>query len=531
MVRNMKVALITLIILIILAIIAIIVIINDAASISEENVNKMIEDSVERKNEITPLSWENIKKRFYSNPLPVNNIGDPFVLKASDGKYYCYATSASDGYKVWLSDDLVNWQYAGMAFRREADSWAVSDFWAPEVVEYNGKYYMFFSAREENTKSLRIGAAVSDSPLGPFEDVLKRPLFDFGYAAIDASVFIDDDGKKYLYYSRDCSENIVNGVHESHIYGIELADDMLSVTGQPVLLTQPEQRWEKMSGDAWRWNEGPIVLKRGSIYYMFYSANCYADATYSVGYATSESPLGPFKKSEQNPILKSKLYPDMTKSEPLISGPGHNSFALSPDGKELFIVYHTHTNPSLGGGNRQMNIDRIGFRDDGTVYVNGPSLSPQILPSGLGGFYNAALEAKVSASSVKPGHKAESLVDGELGFTKASTDYDWVSNGETEGAWVCLEWDDERLIDTIVLFPSFSDDRRIDEGQLIIDDGNLINNVKFDLDAEKPGASVIIHFPEIKAKSVKFVVKKASEGVQEVGLSEIYVMGKALDEK
>ncbi len=114
MVRNMKVALITLIILIILAIIAIIVIINDAASISEENVNKMIEDSVERKNEITPLSWENIKKRFYSNPLPVNNIGDPFVLKASDGKYYCYATSASDGYKVWLSDDLANWQYAGM---------------------------------------------------------------------------------------------------------------------------------------------------------------------------------------------------------------------------------------------------------------------------------------------------------------------------------------------------------------------------------------------------------------------------------
>jgi hypothetical protein len=39
------------------------------------------------------------------------------------------------------------------------------------------------------------------------------------------------------------------------------------------------------------------------------------------------------------------------------------------------------------------------------------------------------------------------------------------------------------------------------------------------------------HFPEIKAKSVKFVVKKASEGVQEVGLSEIYVMGKTLDEK
>lgn len=520
MARSVRVA------LIILTVIATIVIIINTVSISEENVNKMVENGVERKNEIIPLDWENIRERFYSNPLPINNIGDPFILKASDGKYYCYATSASDGYKVWLSDDLVHWQDAGMAFKREVDSWAVSDFWAPEVIEYNDKYYMFFSAREADTKSLRIGVAVSDNPLGPFMDILKRPLFDFGYATIDASVFIDDDGKKYLYYSRDCSENIVNGVHESHIYGIELADDMLSVIGQPVLLTRPEQKWEEMSGDTWRWNEGPIVLKRGSIYYMFYSANCYANATYSVGYATSESPLGPFKKSKQNPILMSKLYPGIKKSAPLVSGPGHNSFAFSPDKKELFIVYHTHTDPSLGGGNRQMNIDRIGFRDDDTVYVNGPSLSPQILPSGVGEFYNAALEAKISASSVKPGYKVESLIDGELGFTKASMDYDWVSNGETEGAWISLEWDDERLIDTIVIFPSFSDKRMIDEGQLIINDNLLINNVKFVLDPEKPGASVIIHFPEIKAKSVKFIVEKVPEDVEEVGLSEIYVMGK-----
>lgn len=487
--------------------------------------------NMNNKKEIVPLGFDSIGDRLYSNPLPINNIGDPFVLKASDGKYYCYATSASDGYKVWLSNDLVHWQESGMAFKRDVNSWAINDFWAPEVIEYNGKYYMFFSARELKSNSLRIGMAIADNPLGPFKDPINRPLFDFGYATIDASPFIDDDGKKYLYYSRDCSENIVNGVHESHIYGIRLTDDMLSIIGQPVLLTRPEQKWEEMSGDTWRWNEGPIVLKRGTIYYMFYSANYYADATYSVGYATSESPLGPFKKSKQNPILMSKFYPDMKKSTPLVSGPGHNSFAFSPDRKELFIVYHTHTNPSLGGGNRQMNIDRIGFREDGTVYINGPTLSPQILPSGIEEFYNAALEAKISASSIKPGYTVESLADGELGFTKDSMDYDWVSNNETEGAWICLEWDEERLIDTIVLFPSFSDKRRIDEGRLIINDRILINDVKFEIDPEKPGASVIIHFKETKVKSVKFVVEKLPEGVQEVGLSEVHVMGKTSDEK
>ena len=120
---------------------------------------------------------------------------------------------------------------------------------------------MYYTAGWRKNDSLRIGIAVSDSPLGPFVDVLEEPLFDFGYAAIDAHVFIDDDDQKYLYYSRDCSENIVEGRHESHIYGIKLDDDMLSVSGQPILLTKPEQEWELKSGPKWRWNEGAFVLE------------------------------------------------------------------------------------------------------------------------------------------------------------------------------------------------------------------------------------------------------------------------------
>ncbi|KRQ87675.1 Extracellular exo-alpha-(1-_5)-L-arabinofuranosidase precursor [Caloramator mitchellensis] len=312
---------------------------------------------------------------YYKNPLTIKEIGDPFVLKDIDGKYYCYATSASDGFKVWISKDLVNWELFGYCFKADEDFWGYQDFWAPEVVFYNDKYYMFYTARWKKNDSLRIGVAISDKPYGPFKDMFNGPMFDFGFAAIDAHVFFDDDGRKFMYFSRDCSENIVEGRHESHLYGVELNDDLVSFKGDIVLLTKPEQDWELKSGPEWRWNEGPFMLKRNGIYYLMYSANFYASRDYSVGYATSKSPLGPFKKYEKNPVLFSN------KDE--ISGPGHHSITNSPDNKEMFIVYHTHTYPDNPSSNRQVCIDRIGFDDSGNIIVYGPTNTLQPYPSGV----------------------------------------------------------------------------------------------------------------------------------------------------
>ena len=309
----------------------------------------------------------------YQNPMPIKNIGDPFVLRALDGTYYCYATSAPDGFKAWSSDDLVHWMDIGYVYKRDEDSWGASDFWAPEVVLYYGKYFMHYSARWGKNQSLRIGVAVADSPSGPFSDVFNHPMFDFGYAAIDGHVLIDDDGHKYFYYSRDCSENIVDGRHESHLYVAELNVDLVSLTGEPLLITKPEQEWELRSGPEWLWNEGPFVLKHKGKYYLMYSANFYASRDYSVGYAVAESPVGPFIKATHNPVLFS------TDSE--ISGPGHNSVATSPDGSELFIIYHVHTDPQKPSADRQVCIDRMGFREDGSLYVNGPTHTPQDIPS------------------------------------------------------------------------------------------------------------------------------------------------------
>ena len=311
----------------------------------------------------------------YRNPLPIKNIGDPFVLRAQDGKYYCYATSAPDGIKAWTSDDLIHWTGIGYVYKRREESWGVADFWAPEVVFYDGKYLMHYSARWGKNESLRIGVAMADNPKGPFWDVFNHPMFDFGYAAIDGHVFLDEDGRKYFYYSRDCSENILDGHHESHLYVAELEDDLVSFKSEPRLITQPEQEWELRSGNEWRWNEGPFVLKNNGKYYLMYSANFYASRDYSVGYAISESPIGPFIKADHNPILFSP--------NEKISGPGHNSVTVSPDGKDLFIVYHIHTDPQKPSGDRQVCIDRMGFRKDGTLYVLGPTNSPQTAPSGV----------------------------------------------------------------------------------------------------------------------------------------------------
>ncbi len=307
----------------------------------------------------------------YQNPLPIKNIGDPFILRAQDGLYYCYATSAADGFKAWASPDLVHWQAIGYVYRRQSDSWGESDFWAPEVVFYRNKYFMHYSARWGKNQSLRMGVAIAESPRGPFVDISNRPMFDFGYAAIDGHVFFDEDGRKYFYYSRDCSENIVAERHESHLYVVELDDDLVSFRSEPILIAKPEQDWETCHSEEWRWNEGPFMLKHAGTYYLMYSANFYASREYAVGYALAENPTGPFRKAAHNPVLASSC--------PEISGPGHNSVTVAPDGKSLVIAYHIHTDPRQPSGDRQVCIDRMGFHPDGSLFVDGPSNTLQSL--------------------------------------------------------------------------------------------------------------------------------------------------------
>ena len=77
------------------------------------------------------------------NPLPIE-MGDPFLLHASDGKYYMYGTSLGNGFEAYVSDNLTDWQNVGQIYKGGGeDQWNVDCFWAPEVYERDDKYYMF----------------------------------------------------------------------------------------------------------------------------------------------------------------------------------------------------------------------------------------------------------------------------------------------------------------------------------------------------------------------------------------------------
>ena len=91
---------------------------------------------------------QQVKSIVHTNPLPVK-FGDPYVLLASDGIYYMYGTGggAVDGFSVYSSPDMVNWKAEGQVFRGNIPgSWGVANFWAPEVYERGGKFYMLYSA-------------------------------------------------------------------------------------------------------------------------------------------------------------------------------------------------------------------------------------------------------------------------------------------------------------------------------------------------------------------------------------------------
>ena len=397
---------------------------------TEKKVNELIDIANSR---------QNGADYFVSPYRQISHIGDPFVLyDEASGKYYMYCTGGK--FRCWSSDTFKSWTELGDAYTVTEKSFGTQNYWAPEVYKWNGAYYMVYSAARKVEGSLSstglrhsIGLAKADTPAGPFTDVYDHPLFAPDYSVIDASLLFDDDGKIYLYYARDCSENVVNGKKTSQVYGIELAADLSGTVGDPVLLATPTSAWELKSGGTF-WNEGPCVFKQNGIYYLLFTANYYASASYSVGYATASSPLGTYKKAAENPILIG----DGKKT----SGTGHCSVTRSPDGSEMYLVYHSHadvtqtTNPVA---NRTPCFDKLVVRPDGSLAVSGPSVYMQPIPSGANGLYKKYSGVKITSSYPTLNGSAENLLDGVV--TSKLGDADLYRFEVTADGCITLEFD------------------------------------------------------------------------------------------
>ena len=298
----------------------------------------------------------------YINPVQ-ENIADPAILK-DGGRYYVYATHSADhplmkrGIRLFSSQNLTQWQDHGFVIQEE-QSWGSSRFWAPDIIKKDGHYYLYYAT------DTRICVAKSNHPMGPFVEWKGSPI-EPESVRIDAHVFQDGD-QTYFYYVRFNQGN--------EIWGGELNDDMVTIKQETLrLMIRPDQPWERHQAAI---VEGPVILKHDGLYYLTYSGSHFESPHYAVGYATSKSPLGPWKKYAHNPVMKSTAY---------AHGTAHHCFTTSPDGKEHFILYHqhrdlTHTEP------RQMAIDRVQFvsQKEGPdlLEIHGPTNSPQPLPSGV----------------------------------------------------------------------------------------------------------------------------------------------------
>ena len=159
-----------------------------------------------------PLIVDNLSAR------TVAGYGDPAVLKTDEG-YILVATSndAPDAFPILRSHDLESWTHEGFVFPEgEAPGWTaqghrVGDYWAPEMARVGGEYWLVYTARQ-HSNALAIGLAKSARPTGPWRD-LGRPLLSGGAAdgaaaglqggVIDAHLFIDADGARYLFWKRD----------------------------------------------------------------------------------------------------------------------------------------------------------------------------------------------------------------------------------------------------------------------------------------------------------------------------------------
>ena len=294
---------------------------------------------------------------------PYLNGADPFVLTYG-GKYYLYCTRQTnenleafktstdgvDGFEVYESEDLKNWENKGFCLKKGEGVIGEKWFWAPEVTFYKGKFYISYSAEEH------MAIAVADSPLGPFTQPEQKWLREG--KSIDGHIFIDDNGEAYLFYVRLQGGN--------RIFVAKLSEDLLSITEEyEDCLIEAETPWETIDCKV---AEGPFVLKHNGLYYLSYSCNHTRCKDYAVGYATSDSPTGPFKKYKENPILH---------GNDKICGLGHHAFAPTVDGTGFICSYHCHSDNPDNFKPRRVCFNTAEFKkaDNGEdiLTVNGPT--------------------------------------------------------------------------------------------------------------------------------------------------------------
>lgn len=253
----------------------------------------------------------------------------------------------------------------GVALKLEDVPWAQRQFWAPDAVYRNGKYYLVFPAKDKQDV-FRIGVAEATTPAGPF---VAHPEPIAGTFSIDPAVFVDDDGKMYLYFGglwggqlQNWSTGAFDPKAATPTSGDALCpkvallnDELTSVEGQvhdALILDESGNKLQAADEDR-RYFEGPWMHKYQGTYYLSYSTG----STHYLVYATSDSPLGPF-------TYRGRLL------NPVVGWTTHHSI-VEFEGK-WYLFYHDSV---YSGGKthlRTVKMRELHYNADGTMQAMDP---------------------------------------------------------------------------------------------------------------------------------------------------------------
>jgi beta-xylosidase len=322
----------------------------------------------------------------YQNPVRAGDFPDPSLIRVG-ADYWATATSSewAPHFPILHSRDLVNWEVKGLVFAT-LPAWAKGNFWAPEIAEDKGRYFIYYTARRADNNRLAVAVATADHPAGPYTD--HGPLIAQEAGSIDAVPFTDAQGVRWLLWKEDGNSR----KRPTPIWLQRLRDDGLGFTGEMREILRNDAPWEGAVV------EGPFVVRRGDTYYLFYSggACCGRGCTYALGVARARSLLGPWEKAPTNPMLAGNA---------AWRCPGHGSIVADSDGR-LWLLYHAYAQKGFVATGREMLLDEVVFGADGWPVIRegrGPSVQAAAPRAATAQVDVTALRDDFSGSSLAPG--------------------------------------------------------------------------------------------------------------------------------
>lgn len=304
----------------------------------------------------------------YTNPL-LDSGADPWALW-HDGYYY-YMHTMGDRLVLWKTEDITDLRHA-----RQKTVWVPTDpanshdLWAPEIHRIDGKWYIYYAADDGNTDNhqLYVLENVNEDPLdGEFVMKGRISTDEKNNWAIDGSVF-SHRGKLYMVWSGWQARRVDTEVQCIYIARMK---NPWTLDSERVLISRPEMDWERNYVNEEGWtpsykifvNEGPQPLKspRGKYIHIAYSASGVWTPYYALGLLTARADadlLDPdsWKKSPE-PVFRQS-------PENGVYCTGHNSFFLSPDGTEHYILYHACDSPASMVNTRSPRAQKMEWTED-----------------------------------------------------------------------------------------------------------------------------------------------------------------------